>query len=122
MRIRRMREKDIDAAAVLMRSSGFAVGSEALAQRLKNFQYQRNHMVAVAEHRGRLLSLMHIGAEPSLTCGRCARVYAFFVDANAHPGVPMESLHAYMVQWANRHGCDTLIEPGEIKKANRKAL
>ncbi len=110
MRIRRMREKDIEAAAALMRRSGAAVSSELLAQRLKNFQYQRSHMVAVAEHHGRLLSLMHIGAEPSLTVGRCARVYALFIDTDAQPTVPPESLRAYMVQWARRHGCERLIE------------
>ena len=115
MRIRRMREKDIEAAAALMRRSGMAVGSDLLEQRLKNFQYQRNHMVAVAEHHGRLLSLLHIGAEPSLTCGRCARVYALFVDAEAQPGVPLNSLRAYMAQWANQHGCDVLVETDELK-------
>jgi hypothetical protein len=117
-----MQDKDTAAAAALMRSSGFAVDSEALAQRLKNFQYQRNHMVAVAEHRGRLLSLMHIGAEPSLTCGRCARVYTLFVDGSALPAVPMESLRAYIAQWAQRHGCDVLIDPEETGRANCKAL
>jgi hypothetical protein len=122
MRIRRMREKDIDAVAALMRRSGMAVGSELLAQRLKNFQYQRNHMVAVAEHRGKLLSLLHIGAEPSLTYGRCARVYALFVDTDAQPGVQPESLRAYMAQWAHRHGCDVVIEPDEVIKANKKGL
>lgn len=119
MRIRRMREKDIEAAAALMRRSGMAVGSELLAQRFKNFQYQRNHMVAVAEHRGRLLSLLHIGAEPSLTCGRCARVYALFTDPDAQPAMPPDSLRAYMAQWAHRHGCDVLIG-GETAAAGKK--
>lgn len=121
MRIRRMREKDIEAAAALMRRSGMAVGSDLLAERLKNFQYQRNHMVAVAEHHGRLLSLLHIGAEPSLTCGRCARVYALFMDPEAQPGVRPESLHAYMAQWAHQHGCDVLIEV-ESTAAGKKAI
>jgi hypothetical protein len=115
-----MREKDIDAAAALMRRSGLTLGSEVLEQHFKNFQYQRNHMIAVAEHHGRLLSLLHIGAEPSLTCGRCARVYALFFDTDAQPGVPLDSLRAYMSQWAHRHGCDVLIESDEVKKANKK--
>jgi hypothetical protein len=117
-----MREKDIDAAAALMHRSGLAVGGEMLAQRLKNFQYQRNHIVAVAEHRGRLLSLLHIGAEPSLTYGRCARVYSLFIDTDAQPGVPLSSLRAYMAQWAHRHGCGVVIEPEEVGKANKKSL
>ena len=116
-----MRDKDIEAAAALMRRSGMAVGSELLAERLKNFQYQRNHMVAVAEHHGRLLSLLHIGAEPSLTCGRCARVYALFVDTETKPTIPLDSLHAYMAQWAHQHGCDVLVET-ESTAAGKKAI
>jgi hypothetical protein len=122
MRIRRMRERDTAAAAALMSRCGFAVDAQTLAQRLKIFQYQRSHIVAVAEHRGRLLALMHLGAEPSLTCGRCVRVYTLFVDAEAQPGAPPESLRAYMMDWARRHGSDVLIEASEMKTTGKKAI
>ncbi len=124
MRIRRMREKDAGAAAALMRRSGFRVDDDTFAQRMKGFQYQRNHMVAVAEHRGRLLALMHIGAEPSLTCGRCARVYTLLMDAAAQPALPPGSLIAYARQWAEHHGCDVLIESddGDVETVSKQAL
>ena len=124
MRIRRMREKDASSAAALMRRSGFRVDDDAFAQRMKGFQYQRNHMVAVAEHRGRLLALMHIGAEPSLTYGRCARVYTLLLDPAAHPALPPDSLIAYARQWANHHGCDVLIESddADAEAVSKQAL
>ena len=122
MRIRRMREKDAGAAAALMRRSGLRVDDDTLAQRMKGFQYQRNHMVAVAEHHGRLLALMHIGAEPSLTCGRCARVYTLFLDSTAQPAIPSESLISYARQWAEDHGCDMLIEADEEEIISKEAL
>jgi len=122
MRIRRMREKDAGAVAALMRRSGFGIDDDTLEQRMKGFQYQRNHMVAVAEHHGKLLALMHIGAEPSLTCSRCARVYTLLSDPTAQPAMPPGSLIAYARQWADRHGCDVLVESDEAALANRKAL
>ncbi len=122
MRIRRMREKDADAAAVLLCRSGLAVDGATLVQRIRDFQYQRNHMAAVAEHRGRVFALIHIGAEPSLTCGRCARVYTLLTDAEAYPPVPRDTLLGYARQWAKQHGCEILLEDSAAKAQNKKGL
>ena len=107
MRIRKIKDKDIYAAAALMQRSGVKIDSEALERRLLHFQ--RNHTVVVAEQHSRLVSLMHIGIEPSLLSDRKACIYVMFVDARRMEMADASAmLLAYGKKWAQQHGCETL--------------
>lgn len=105
MRIRKIKEKDVEAAAVLLRRSGMSVTAEEFSARLHHFLYKRNHVVVVVEHRGRLVSLMHIGIEPSLIKDRIARVYSLFVDQDSAGSGMSQYLVRYGEDWAQQHGC-----------------
>jgi hypothetical protein len=105
MRIRKIKDKDIDAAVVLLERSGVSVTAEDFTQRLHHFLYKRNHAVVVIENRGRLMSLMHIGVEPSLTKDRVARVYSLFIDQDKMNTDIKQYMLRYGEDWAQLHGC-----------------
>ena len=105
MRIRKIKDRDIDAAVVLLGHLGVSVTPEEFTQRLHHFLYKRNHAVVVVEHRGRLMSLMHIGIEPSLTKDRMARVYSLFVDQDVISSGVKQYMLRYGEDWAQQHGC-----------------
>ncbi len=124
MRIRKIKDKDIDAAVVLLERSGVSVTNEDFTQRLHQFLYKRNHAVVVIEHRGRLMSLMHIGIEPSLTKNRVARVYSLFVDQDGIGNGMKQYMLRYGEDWAQKHGCSFFSESGGSKMpgANQSGL
>jgi len=104
MRIRKIRDKDVAAAAALLERVDASVPPDRLAQRLHDFQYKSNHAVMVAERAGRLVALIHIGIEPSLMDVRTASVYFLALDPSCEPGLH-EALLTYGRQWARQHGC-----------------
>ncbi|MDD5017697.1 MAG: hypothetical protein PHO15_06330 [Eubacteriales bacterium] len=107
MRVRKLKEKDIHAAAALMSRTGLQTGGDVLARRLQHFRYRRNHAVVVLEQRGRLVSLMHIGIEPSLTKDRAACVCSLFTDKENNDAAAIEKyLLSFGKDWARQHGCD----------------
>ena len=108
MRIRKIKDKDTDAAAQLLKRSGVKITGDEFIRRLHHFQYKRNHTVVVVQQRGKVVSLMHIGIEPSLTSDRIARVYALFIDPdNAGSGMRNGMLR-YGEDWAQKHGCQMI--------------
>ena len=110
MRIRKIKDKDACAATVLLRHFGVAITDDELAQRLHHFQYKRNHVVVGAIRHGMLVSLMHIGIEPSLVADRTARVYALFVEQDNEAVAMTQSLLKYGEDWARQHGCQMVYD------------
>ena len=105
MRIRKIKDKDTSAAIQLLGRFGVRITDDEFSQRLHHFQYKRNHTVVVVEKRGRLVSLMHIGIEPSLVRDRFARVFALYVDPDITGSGMLHSMLKYGENWARQHGC-----------------
>lgn len=108
MRIRKINDKDISRAADLMCRQGFCVDEDVLRERRLDFQYKRNHTVVVVTVGGRMLSIMHIGIEPSLMRNRTAKIFSMFIDEEAAPKEMRTSLLAYGRSWAKQHGCELI--------------
>ena len=106
MRIRKIKDKDIYSAAELIRRSGHNLDADLLMRRLHDFQYKRNHTVVVASKQSKLISLMHIGIEPSLIKDRTAYIYSLFVDDEAKNMA--NNLLVFAKEWAKQHGCNVV--------------
>ena len=120
MRVRKLKDKDIDEAVVLMNGTGLKTDSEVLKRRLQYFQYRRNHAVVVLEQRSRLAAIMHVGIVPSLTKDRNARIYALFIVKNNTDSASIEKcMIAYGRNWAEQHGCD-LVYSGRCDSVTQK--
>ena len=107
MRIRKIKDKDIYAAATLMKHVGVHIDQDTLAQRINYFQYKRSHSVVVVDCQGQIAALMHIGVEPSLVRDRVANIYSLFIDDKQKSEIT-KSLLAYGENWAKQHGCDLI--------------
>ena len=108
MRIRKIKDKDTSGAVQLLKRSGVKITEDEFVQRLHDFQYKRNHTVVIVEQRGRVVSLMHIGIEPSLTHDRLARVNALFSDPDIAGSGMIHSMLRYGEDWAGQHGCQMI--------------